>query len=197
MKTAGVSFLLALVFWFVLFSPWTHGAFNFWLGMSCAAGCLGALAVWAGRREAKELYRFRPAFIVIGVISAAVLYGLFYLGKVAVTHITGGAAAGISGVYALRSQAPGAVIAALLSAWIGPLEEVYWRGFLQRRVGYLAAAGAYAAAHVFSFNPMLIMAALAAGLFWGALFKKYRSVWPGIISHALWDAAIFVLWPLA
>jgi membrane protease YdiL (CAAX protease family) len=43
---------------------------------------------------------------------------------------------------------------------------------------------------------MLFLAALICGLFWGALFKRYRSVWPVLISHALWDVAIFLLFPI-
>jgi hypothetical protein len=25
---------------------------------------------------------------------------------------------------------------------------------------------------------------------------RFGSVWPGLVSHALWDVMIFVLWPL-
>jgi membrane protease YdiL (CAAX protease family) len=29
------------------------------------------------------------------------------------------------------------------------------------------------------------------------MFLRYRSVWPGLISHALWDVAAFVLFPFS
>jgi hypothetical protein len=114
------------------------------------------------------------------------------------------AGADITQVYRTDSQAPRFLIGALLLFLVGPLEEVYWRGFIQRRlqvflgplVGYCVAALAYALVHVFAFNLMLFMAALVAGCFWGAMFKKYRSLWPGMISHALWDVMIFILLPM-
>ncbi|GAJ01964.1 unnamed protein product, partial [marine sediment metagenome] len=62
--------------------------------------------------------------------------------------------------------------------------------------GYILASLVYGGVHLWAFNFMLLAAALVAGLFWGAMFIKYGSVWPGIISHALWDAAIFVIWPV-
>jgi membrane protease YdiL (CAAX protease family) len=42
---------------------------------------------------------------------------------------------------------------------------------------------------------VLLAAAALCGLFWGAMLLRYRSVWPGLISHALWDVAAFVLFP--
>ena len=88
--------------------------------------------------------------------------------------------------------------------WVGPAEEIFWRGFVQERLcgkygragGYLAASLVYAAIHVFGFNFMLFMASLICGLFWGAMYLRYGSVWPGLISHAVWDVLIFVLIPV-
>jgi hypothetical protein len=31
------------------------------------------------------------------------------------------------------------------------------------------------------------------GLIWSGLFARYRSIWPGYISHILADTAIFVI----
>ena len=47
--------------------------------------------------------------------------------------------------------------------------------------------------------PESLQAAVAAGLcglFWGLLYMRTRSVWPGLVSHALWDLVIFVLAPV-
>jgi membrane protease YdiL (CAAX protease family) len=88
--------------------------------------------------------------------------------------------------------------------WIGPAEEIFWRGLVQHELaakygavfGYFVSSLLYAGIHIFALNFMLLMASLICGLFWGALFLKYKSVWPGIISHALWDVAIFVVFPM-
>ena len=34
-------------------------------------------------------------------------------------------------------------------------------------------------------------------LFWGLLFHWTRSLWPGMISHAVWDVTVFLLLPIA
>ena len=96
------------------------------------------------------------------------------------------------------------LIGVLLLLLIGPGEELFWRGYVQQTMmqrwqpwmAWLIAAAVYAVVHVWAFNFMLFMAALICGLFWGSMYWKYRSVWPGIISHALWDVAIFVVWPI-
>jgi membrane protease YdiL (CAAX protease family) len=88
--------------------------------------------------------------------------------------------------------------------WIGPAEEIFWRGLVQQRLetrlgrwGALATASIlYAAVHAWSMNLMLVAAALLCGLAWGFLFARTRNLWPCIISHAIWDVAIFVAFPL-
>jgi membrane protease YdiL (CAAX protease family) len=43
---------------------------------------------------------------------------------------------------------------------------------------------------------MLLAAAGSCGVFWGAMFWRFRSIWPALISHAVWDVVIFVLLPI-
>ncbi|MCS7170658.1 MAG: CPBP family intramembrane metalloprotease, partial [Candidatus Kapabacteria bacterium] len=100
--------------------------------------------------------------------------------------------------------APAWLIALLLAVWIGPAEEVFWRGILQRYLqmrlqpiwGLLVATVLYALVHIWSGNPPLLLAAFAAGMAWGALFLWTGSLIPGIVSHALWDVLMFVVLPL-
>jgi uncharacterized protein len=33
----------------------------------------------------------------------------------------------------------------------------------------------------------------AGGVIWSALYLRYRSIWPGYLSHALADLAIFAI----
>jgi membrane protease YdiL (CAAX protease family) len=87
---------------------------------------------------------------------------------------------------------------------MGPAEEIYWHGFVQRRltgrygatVGVLATAVVYTLVHVVSLNFMLVAAAGVCGLYWGLLFQREKNLIPLIISHALWDFLIFVLFPM-
>lgn len=62
--------------------------------------------------------------------------------------------------------------------------------------GYLAATAVYAGVHVFSGNPVLIVAALLAGAFWGALYVWRRDLLLLIVSHSVWSAVIFAVAPI-
>jgi membrane protease YdiL (CAAX protease family) len=204
MKILSVLCLLAGLFWFIIFSPWTFGRLNFWAEMVMATGVLAGAALFLGRKDLPSVYRFRRSHLVIGIGSAAVLYLVFLIGDAISTQIFSFAKPEVSSIYRSREQASSLIIGILLFLWIGPAEEVFWRGFIQHRLskrfgeirGYLVSSLIYAGVHIWAFNLMLFLAALICGLFWGALFKRYRSVWPGLISHALWDVAIFVLFPV-
>ncbi len=195
---------VAAALWLVLFSPWTAGALNFWLAMALAAGALAGAALYLARRDLGRLFEFRAVYVWIGLASAVVLYLVFFVGAYVSTNLLTFAAPQITDVYSTRAQAAPWVIALLLLVWVGPAEEIFWRGFLQDRVaarygeatGYVAASLIYAGVHIWAFNLVLLGAALICGAFWGAMYWKYRSVWPGLISHAVWDVLIFVLFPL-
>ncbi|MGD0094189.1 MAG: ATPase, T2SS/T4P/T4SS family [Planctomycetota bacterium] len=86
----------------------------------------------------------------------------------------------------------------------GPGEEIFWRGFLQGHLmekwgdsaGYLATTVIYAGVHVFSWNLILILAALVAGAFWGILYLWKRDLLVQITSHSFWSAVIFAVAPI-
>jgi membrane protease YdiL (CAAX protease family) len=94
------------------------------------------------------------------------------------------------------------LIGVLLFAWVGPAEEILarlhsapLRAALRRsRAGPDAAI--YTLVHIWSLNLMLLAAAGLCGVFWGAMFWRFRSIWPALISHAAWDVVIFVLLPI-
>jgi len=195
---------VAATLWFVMFSPWTKDLFNFWAAMALSAGVLSVSGLIAGRGHLREIYRFKPVYILIGVISAAVLYGIFFAGNYIVREILDFAPRQIAGIYATREQGSALTVGLLLLLWVGPAEEIFWRGYVQDRLsrrfsplwGYLLATAVYTFVHIWSGNFMLLAASAVCGLFWGLIYLRFRSVWPGLISHALWDAAIFVVWPI-
>ena len=201
-----VSWLCALAtfFWFVMFSPWTAPRLNFWLVMAVATAVLAGSGLWLQRRRLDDIYSFKPLHIAIGFASAILLYAIFWVGNALSTQLFHFARPEIAGIYSTRAQASPLAIGLLLFFWVGPAEEIFWRGFVQERLygrygrtgGYLIASVIYAAIHVFGFNFMLFMASLICGLFWGAMYVRYRSVWPGLISHSVWDVLIFVVIPV-
>jgi uncharacterized protein len=197
-------FMTALL-WFFMFSPWTKAYVNFWVGMTIAAGLLSSLALYTDRKNLKEIYIFKPSHIVIGVLTAIALYLVFYLGNYLSRLMFTFAGSEVSGIYNNKVQANYIIISLLLLFWIGPAEEIFWRGFIQLNLtkkfgnvkGLVFASLIYALVHIWSFNFILIMAALLCGFFWGFMFKRYKSVVPCIISHALWDFVIFIVIPVA
>ncbi len=196
--------VVAAGLWFVMFYPGLPWRPNFWLGMSVAAGGLGLAGTVQALKRYREVFRFEWVHLPAGVFSAVVLYGVFWVGHDIARRILHFEPAQVADIYSTRAEAQPWLIGVLLLLLIGPGEELFWRGYVQQTMmqrwkpwaAWLIAAAVYAAVHVWAFNFMLFMAALICGLFWGSMYLKYRSVWPGIISHALWDVAIFVVWPI-
>jgi hypothetical protein len=62
--------------------------------------------------------------------------------------------------------------------------------------GYILTTLIYAGVHVFSGNLILILAALVAGAFWGALYLWKRDLLIQITSHSFWSAFIFAVFPI-
>jgi uncharacterized protein len=199
-----LGFLIAGVFWFFMFSPWTAGFTNFWLTMSLAAATLVVWSALWDRKDLRALYAFHTRWIVIGLVAAALLYSIFFLGDRISALMFAFSKPQIAGIYSTKSQASPVLIGILLVLLVGPAEEIFWRGFAQRRMqekfgrwtGYLLTTAIYAFVHIWAFNFMLLMAALICGLFWGWMYLKYKSVWPGLISHAVWDLFIFIIIPI-
>lgn len=199
-----IGFVIAGVFWLFMFSPWTAGLSNFWLTMSLAATVLVVWSLVADRDELARLYTFQPKWIAVGLLSAALLYLVFLVGDRVSALLFEFSKPQIAGIYSTKSQASPVLIGSLLLLLIGPAEEIFWRGFAQRRMqhrfgplmGFLVTTAVYAVVHIWAFNFMLLMAALICGLFWGWMYLKYKSVWPGLISHAVWDLIIFVIIPI-
>ena len=199
--------LLSLLFFIPLFVVRQLGPFDFWWWMSTNLVLMISLSFVFD----KEYFNILKADfkngqlkkILFGLISAAVLYGVFFLGNYLSRQWFGFAGSGIEGVYNFKGDADLKRIFLLMLLVIGPGEEIFWRGVLQRQFeerqgkvkGYILATILYTGVHVFSGNIMLIVAALVAGLFWGWMYMKYRSVLMNVVSHTAWDIAVFLLFP--
>jgi membrane protease YdiL (CAAX protease family) len=182
--------------------------FNFWIEMLIASSLLALASAYLNHRAGAEinfrLYFFKPLYIIVGIISAAILYLVFFTGDYISRLIFDFAGKQVAGIYDNKALLNPQVIGLLLFFFIGPAEEIFWRGFVQDTLslkfgdnaGWITGALIYSGVHVFALNFMLFMAALVCGLFWGYMFKRYKSLWPGIISHALWDLTIFVILPV-
>lgn len=176
---------------------------HFWAQISLSVAMLGAMALALDGRRLLRGLRPHWSGAAMGLASAAVLYGVFFLGNAASRRLAGFASGEISSIYEFSSGVERWTVVVLLLGLIGPGEEVFWRGLVQKRFervcggwGVAATALLYALAHASSGNRMLIVAALVCGVFWGVLYWRIGSLWVNAVSHALWDVAIFVFWPM-
>lgn len=188
---------LAFVCWAITFGvDWG----NFWvkIGLSVLTVFLYSL-IWQ-----KPKLQFSFYSIAVGVLSAAALYGIFFIGNALAPFVLSKAHSQVSTVYTLGSGTSRLLVFSLLFFVTGPGEEIFWRGFLQHRVmtkwgkfsGYVVATLIYSGVHVFSLNLMLILAALVAGAFWGALYVWRSDLLLLIVSHSLWSGVIFAIAPI-
>ncbi len=143
--------------------------------------------------------RATPSALALGVLSAVALYLFFWSGYQVAKNIPGFVQT-ISSVYGLRGMTSQQEIALLLLFPIGPTEELYWRGLIQRTLkeemkpnqSLLLTSVIYAAIHLPTLNPSLILVAFIGGLVWGAIYNRYGSVLPSLLSHVIFDEMIFV-----
>jgi len=201
MKLVWTTIGLATGLWFITFYL---SFFNFWIKISISAVALAILSIWTQPLHTEQL-RLDGRVIVQGLLSALVLYVIFWIGKNVSTSVFPFASTQIGAIYGKGEGVPRLVVFFLLLLVTGPCEEIYWRGFLQRNLmkrygewqGWILATAIYAGVHIWSFNFMLIGAAAVAGAFWGFLYFRWRCLAPVIISHSVWSAFIFAVAPVS
>ena len=195
-----VTVCLAALFWYITFYlTWL----TFWIKISFSAAMLAILSLLLQPIDKKYL-KLDGRTVLIGVASAAALYFVFWTGKAVSTTIFSFAQPQIGGIYHKGAGTSMWVIALLLFFITGPSEELYWRGYLQHNLmirfgkwkGWLLATVIYAGVHIWSFNFMLIGAAAVAGAFWGLMYLRFNNLISVIISHSIWSAVIFAVFPM-
>lgn len=207
-----VSILAAAVLWFYMFSPWTSGLTGFWLNMSFSAVILTLLALRGGGFSVTFAlpglahgWKAVCLQLCIGVALAFAMWGIFWIGDALSQMMFDFARPQVDSVYGMKAGTDGTLIALLLLFLIGPAEEFFWRGYVQKTMAELTGDTRamvvttliYALVHIWSFNFMLVMAALVAGAVWGVIYRLRPSLLPAlIVSHALWDALVFIILPI-
>lgn len=204
MKKLLFTIALAAVLWSVMFSPWTAPHVNFWLMMTCSACTLSVLSSIFNPGWWRTL-RFNFSNIVLGVVIAVALWGVFWVGDKLSQLMFDFARPQVDTIYGMKDGFSPWVLTALMLFLIGPAEEIFWRGYVQKNLsarwsanaGFVVTTLIYALVHAGSFNFMLIMAALVAGAAWGLLYRLFPERFTAIIiSHALWDVAVFIWFPI-
>jgi membrane protease YdiL (CAAX protease family) len=169
-------------------------------------------------REARAVLAPKWGDVSLGFVTAVGMFAVFYLGARLAVYPSPMASAWLRRVYdqfgshgapALHGARVGLAIVVVATA-----EELTWRVLVMRtlaeRIGrqraWIYAALLYAAAHVPTLwalrttagvlNPLIVVAALVAGLAWGGMTRATGRVVPAIVSHALFDWAVLMMFPL-
>jgi membrane protease YdiL (CAAX protease family) len=196
------------------------GAPMFWVLLGLPHVALAAFALWRMHRDGELRSIMRPVWgdFSRGFFLAAFLFMCAY-GFSKVVSPTGSARESWMARIYLQLGHPGTLRshAVMLAAWVIAVaagEEIVWRGlvttlFAERfgsRFAWIAAAVAYAAAHVptmwaladpvAGLNPVLPLAALGAGLVWGVAARSFGRLPPVIVAHALFDWCVIVMFRL-
>jgi len=198
-----IGVIIAFVLWYLMFV--VKPIENFWIMMVFSTSVLSIISLRNNRNQLKQ-GNINLKEILIGIASAVILYLVFFAGKylLDLLKIIPNHEQGISNVYATRGILPGWLIALFLFFPVGFGEEIFWRGFLQRlmsekygnKIAFLVTTFFYTAVHIPTMNPVLILAALLVGIYWGMIFiwRKNNIVAP-MISHMVWDPVIFIILP--
>ncbi|OES43778.1 CPBP family intramembrane glutamic endopeptidase [Domibacillus iocasae] len=143
-------------------------------------------------------------FMLYGIVSGVLLYTLFAAGYALLKIMPVSAEEHASSIYALFSPVFVWHYIVLVLIII-PGEELFFRGFIQKRLNYymnewgamIIAALFYASVFIYSGEWMWVLAAFCAGIFWGSLYIWRKSIPLLIISHLIFDLLFVVFLPLA
>lgn len=208
-RVVGLGISTAVVFWFCLFWPLStltrllHDQY-FWFGMAVATSVLGIGTLYVQRDALRRLFHFEWSMLAVGALHALGLYALSWLGVWLLATFFAWVMPQIEAIYITREQLDETLIVVLLVFVIAPFEEIFWRGLVLDRllkiwspkIAFATAVTLYCLVHISALNPMLLIAALVLGAHWSYLFLRFQSLVPGIVSHVLWDVAIFVVFPI-
>ena len=155
--------------------------------------------VWQLGLRARDVSRE----LAVGLAAGAVAWA----GVLAAALVAGAVLARLAGVEAV-GQEPSEIIVWMASLPValrlavslaaGVVEELFFRGFLQPRIGVFASTALFACAHLGYGQPFMLFGITLLSLFYAALVKWRGSVWSAMAAHFLFDAVqLLVIIPLA
>ncbi|WP_066058122.1 CPBP family intramembrane glutamic endopeptidase [Robertmurraya korlensis] len=142
-------------------------------------------------------------YITYGVLSGVMLFVLFFLGNSLLHMIDLPLKGSVAKLY--KQMSPTEIWQYIvLFLIIIPGEEVFWRGFILKRLlrkikfgpSILISTLLYTSVNIYSGSSHLILASIVAGLFWSSLYVWKRSIPLLIVSHIVFDLILLVLFPL-
>lgn len=200
-RALAVAFLIVLAAMVALFAlPSTY----FVAATFVATGVMIAAAV--STTEYRSLFRLSARTVLIGVVSAALLYAVFYAGNAAIADlhpfgISQTSEGSIYGLIASPSNPLALQVGVLVFDAAG--YESFFRGALLGRLRGRLGVGAVflvalvdASIHLVSLNPLWVATTFVADAAWGLTFYLSGDLGSSMTSHLVWDLAIFIVAPI-
>jgi hypothetical protein len=205
------------------FRPERSGQIAFWLIAGAPAIALGSVAAtWARQKDSlREWLQPQWGDFTRGVVGAVLLFGVGWAFARSVAPVGSQHEIWLVSVYAQlgdpRALRAHAAVVAVAVVSVVLAEEILWRGMVTRilaqkvgsRTAWLWAAALYAIAYLPTawslraggggeggLNPVIVAAALAGGLLWGAMARAFERLFPSVLAHALFDWAVVMMFPL-
>lgn len=143
--------------------------------------------------------------ILYGLLSGIILYAIFFIGNLFIDWLQlKDLARDVNQLY--KTFSPSSFWHYLvLFVIIIPGEEIFWRGFVQKRLGelklqrsliVLLSAILYTLPMLYSQNLALVVAGAVAGLVWAILYQWKKSLPLLIVSHLVFDCILLIILPL-
>jgi membrane protease YdiL (CAAX protease family) len=159
-----------------------------------------------GRQLAAQLGYLAPS--IPREIGLGVLLGIgAWVAVILALMMVAGIAYALGGENAIPKSPPALIpLIAGLPVWVrflvslsaGVVEESFFRGFLQPRVGILASTGFFVLAHLSYGQPFMLVGIALLSLIYAFLVKWRQNVWPAMAAHALFDGVqLLVVVPAA
>lgn len=190
-----VGLLLALGAWWFLFRLPSDGI---WTRTWLAAGALSAYAIGAVAAT-DRLDAFvgpvSPSAVAAGLVVGAAWLVATHVGHAVLCRLFPGFLAQITDLYSLREGDR-------VRTMVGPVvamataEELFFRGFVQGRLGLVGSVVVYTLVQVVAGKWALTLAALLGGAVWGGLAWWTGGLVAPIVAHVLWTGSLTFLWPL-
>ena len=139
-----------------------------------------------------------PAEVGLGLGAGVVLWA----GVLAVVVIAALAVGLVGGFENLPSEAPRMVLwmgslpvllRVMVSLSAGVVEEVFFRGFLMPRVGFVLSNALFVLGHLSYQQPLQVLGVALLSVAFSYLTRWRGNIWPAIAAHALFDAIQLLL----
>jgi uncharacterized protein len=140
--------------------------------------------------------------LTLGVLTGIAIYGVFWFGNTMIDVFNLPFSGQVRKLY--NQFSPQSIWHYLvLFLILAPGEEIFWRGFIQKRILNNTGIGTsiilstilYASVQFYSGEIILVLAAIVGGAIWSGLYAWKRSIRLVIISHLVFDLLLFGILP--